>query len=131
MSILTGLLAKPKLIAGGLVVTGLLIMGAHYKLVIHQRDKLEVQNTKLEQKLANKKNEIELLNTTMKVERRAAREAAADRDTMRKTLESFAKGREDDPESQAWAEQIIPEGEILRICIALPEMEGCEIVNAH
>ena len=107
-----------------LAVLAILAFGFHYKLLVGERDKLRI----IEQELIDVADAFKLREATfeedLRRERFAAGVAVAERDEARLSVETFRDSR-DDPESLEWASEQIPTGELERLCIALPEMEGC------
>jgi len=115
---------KPKM-AGALVIGfAILAFGVHYKLIVGERDKLRVaeEGYKAAQE-AFLVREADF-QEDLRRERLAAGIAVAERDEARLSVETFRNSRTDD-ESKEWAAGQIPVAELQRLCVALPEMEGC------
>ena len=108
-----------------LVVVGFFI---HYKLLVNERDNLRADNIVLEADLAKAAANKAKLEENARVSRIAAATAVTERDAARATLDTLRAGRQNDPEAQEWGTQMIPLGELERLCEALPEMIGCTIV---
>ena len=83
-------------------------------------------NAALEVNLETARANQKVLEDALDLEREAAALAAAERDEARRAIDAFRAGRRDDPEALEWASQPLPIGELDRLCIALPEMEGCQ-----
>jgi len=62
---------------------------------------------------------------TIEDERTAARQAGSDRADTQRHLDELREGRENDPDAQEWAATPLPQGEVQRLCLALPAMVGC------
>ena len=91
----------------------------HYKNVIAERDQLRADVIVFE---ANEKKFLQ----TIEDERTAARQAVTDRADTQRRLDELREGRENDPDAQEWAATPLPQGEVQRLCLALPTMKGCE-----
>jgi len=65
------------------------------------------------------------LEQSLKDERTATAQAVSDRANTQRDLDKLRESRAADPESQAWAVTVLPVGERLRLCEALPEAKGC------
>lgn len=117
---------NPKTVLTIVGVLAIIAFGIHYKLLTGERDKLRVAQTGYELAVDNFRAREATLQEDLRIERTAAAIAVAERTEARRTLETFLAGREDDPESMEWAQQAIPIGELERLCVALPEMEGCQ-----
>ena len=115
---------NPKTIISIVAVLAILAFGVHYKLLVGERDKLRI----VEQELIDVADAFKLREATyeddIRRERLAAGVAVAERDEARLTVEEFRNSRKDE-ESVEWASKWIPEGELERLCVALPEMAGC------
>ena len=130
VGVLSGLaklsLKRPKIAIGIVVAVAVLAVGVHYRLVIGERDKLRVAQVGYELAVENFRAREATLQEDLRISDEAAVIAIAERTKARRTLDVFIAGREDDPESMEWAQQVIPIGELERLCQALPEMEGCQ-----
>jgi hypothetical protein len=93
-------------------------VGFHYRAVIAERDRLAADNAALKASAAE-------LAASLETERDAARQAISDRADAQRKLDALRRGREADPEAQAWGAQPIPAGERQRLCHALPGAQGC------
>ena len=103
-----------------ILIVMLLIGGIwHYKSVIAERDQLRADVIVFE---ANEKK----FKQTIEDERTAARQAVSDRADTQRRLDELREGRENDPDAQEWAATPLPQGEVQRLCLALPTMKGCE-----
>lgn len=103
------------------LVVMLLISGGgiwRYNHVVNERDQLLLDVKVYE---ANE----QILKDALALERDAAAVAMQERNDTQAALDKLRKGREDDPEAVQWGAEVIPAGEINRLCMALPEMEGC------
>lgn len=107
----------------GLAIVGL---GIHYKLLVGERDKLRVAEEGYKVAVAAFVKREATLQEDLRLANEAVVIVAAERDAQRATLDQFRAGRDSDPESQAWSALPIPIGELERLCLALPEMDGCE-----
>jgi ABC-type iron transport system FetAB ATPase subunit len=105
-----------------IILVVMLVIGGggiwHYKSIIAERNQLRADVIVFE---ANEKK----FKQTIEDERTAARQAVSDRADTQRALDELREGREDDPDAQEWAATPLPNGEIQRLCIALPTMVGC------
>ena len=125
MGILNIVTAKPKIALG---ITLLVIAGAHfahYKYLQSKVDKLTVERDAFQSAYNIAQDNIAKLAEDARIAEAATRQAIADREAARAALDEFRRGREADPESAAWGAQLIPLNELERMCVALPEMDGC------
>lgn len=117
---MVGLVLKyPKIAISIVAVLIIGSIGVHYKVVLAERAELRADNATLR---AN----AETLGAALAIEREAAETALQERDEAQKALEKLREGRENDPEAQAWGAVEVPAGEQLRLCEALPGMDGCQ-----
>lgn len=134
MGVVIGLLVKlagfsakrPKTL---LIIVGVLILvsfGVHYKMIVGERNKLRVAQVGYELAVDTFRAREATLQEDLRISDEAAVIAVAERTEARRTLDIFIAGRADDPESIEWAQQVIPVGELKRLCQALPEMKGCQ-----
>ncbi len=121
------LLKYPKLIASGLAVTIALSFFAHYKYMQHKIDKLETEKAAFEFALEKAATNMRLMEADARVAAEATATVMAERNAARHALDDLRRGRENDPEAQAWAAEPIPLTELARLCEALPNMDGCEL----
>lgn len=119
-------LRNPKLLLLAICAVAVGVLAIHYKMIVNERDKLEVAVAGYERAVDAFRDREASLRGAIENERRAAAAAAAARDEARRTLDIFREGRKRDPEAQEWAEQSLPVGEVERLCQALPEMDGCQ-----
>ena len=126
MGILLSLLRSPKVLGITAVVLVLGALGVHHKLVLSERDRLRDENAALGFDLETARANQQVLEDALDLEREAAAVATAERDEARRAIDKFRAGRRDDPEAQEWASQPLPLGELERLCVALPEMDGCQ-----
>lgn len=110
----------PRLIVGGLLTVAVAVHLGHYAYLKSRVDTLSNNNAELEKQLA-------VSEKTLAAERKAAAEARAARNEARRALDTFRQGR-DDVASIEWAAELVPEAERARMCLALPELKGCEKV---
>lgn len=89
-----------------------------FKSVLNERNQLRADVIVFER---NEKR----LKDSLESERLAASTAVIDRAKTQQALDNLRESREGDIESQEWAATSLPAGEILRLCAALPGMEGC------
>jgi len=112
---------KPKLIAGTIVLV--LVAGAawHYRHVI-------AKNAELTARVLTLMQTADSLEAQVKAEREAARIAQAQRAATQRALDALRAGQAADetPEYVEWSAQRVPPTERARLCLALPEMEGCD-----
>jgi len=111
------LLRSPKLIATLVVLA--ILSGLAYSLV-HMKGRI----TKLVLEKAQLEADVTALEDALIVEANAARDAIIAQQAMQAALDALRSGRESDPEAQEWAAEIIPPGEIARLCEATGA-EGC------
>jgi len=90
-----------------------------FKSVINERNQLRADV------IVYKANQ-QRLKDSLESERLAASIAVIDRAKTQQALDNLREGREGDVESQEWAATPLPAGEMLRLCAALPGMEGCD-----
>jgi len=90
-----------------------------FKSVINERNQLRADV------IVYERNE-QRLKDSLESERLAAASAVIDRAKAQQALDQLREGREADVESQEWAAKSLPAGEMLRLCAALPGMEGCD-----
>jgi len=90
-----------------------------FKSVLNERNQLRADVIVFE------RNE-QRLKESLQSERLAATQAVSDRADAQRALDTLREGRENDVESQVWAAESIPAGEMLRLCAALPGMKGCD-----
>lgn len=119
-------LRRPKTVATIAAAVVALSLGVHYKLLIDKNQELKAERKAYVAAVQAFERREASLQEDIRREREAAATAAAERNEARRALDTFRAGREDDPEAVEWAAQPIPPGEMARLCIALPEMEGCE-----
>ena len=119
-------LKKPKTVATIAVATVAVAFFAHYKLLVGERDKLRVAQDAYEVAIERFREREASLQTALENERQASILVAAERDEARRAVDVFRAGREGDAEAVEWASQSLPIGELVRLCAALPEMEGCQ-----
>ncbi len=112
-------------IGGAVIALGFV---GHYFWVLDQRDDLREEKIVLEADLAKAAANAEKRKENARVSRIAAAAAVTERDAARAALDILRAGRVNDPEAQEWGTQMIPLGELERLCEALPEMIGCTIV---
>lgn len=119
------LLRYPKLLGAGVMLIALAAFGVHYKLLTGERDQLRVEKVAFQSALLKAARNMELLQEDARIAELATANAIAAREASRAALEEFRRGREADPEAIAWGAQLLPIGELARLCVALPEMDGC------
>ncbi len=90
-----------------------------FKSVLNERNQLRADVIVFE------RNE-QRLKDSLESERLAATQAVTDRADAQRALDNLRESREGDIESQEWAATSLPAGEMLRLCAALPGMEGCD-----
>lgn len=117
---------RPKTILIIAATVAILAFGVHYKLLVGERDKLRVAEEGYKRAVTAFVQREETLQEDIRNEREAAATAVAERNAARRSVEVFRAGRESDPESLQWASQPMPVGEVERLCVALPEMDGCQ-----
>ena len=120
------LLRYPKLIGAGIALALIVGFGIHYKLLTSERDQLRIEKVSFQLALKKAALNMEIMTADAVRAAEATITAARERDEAHAALDEFRAGREADPEAHAWGEQQIPSGEVARLCIALPEMAGCE-----
>ncbi len=129
ISVLTKLagisLKRPKLVMAILASLVLVGFGVHYKMLVGERDKLKVATAGYEAAVVQFEAREASLQADLAIAQFAASQALPDRREARERLETFRRSRKSDAEAQAWAEQLLPIGEIQRLCTALPDMAGC------
>lgn len=126
MGMLLNLIRSPKVLGALAVVLVVGALGVHHKLVLNERDRLRDENIALEANLETARANQRILEDALDLEREAAAVATAERDEARRAIDKFRAGRRDDPEALEWAAQPLPLGELERLCVALPEMDGCQ-----
>ena len=119
------LLSNAKLFAGIAILGVISAIGMHYRHVVNERDKLEVQKVAFQQALEKAAASLATLQEDARNAQKATQDALAERDANRAALTKLQAARKEDPEAVAWAAQPIPLGEVARLCEALPEMDGC------
>lgn len=125
MGILNIVTAKPKLM---LAIAATVVIGAHfahYKYLQSKVDTLRTERDAFESAYNIARENIERMTEDARIAEEATRQAIAEREAARAALDEFRRGRENDAESQVWGAQLIPLGELERMCIALPELDGC------
>lgn len=120
------LLRYPKLLGAGAMLIAIVAFGVHYKLLTGERDQLRVEKVAFQSALLKASRNMELLQEDARIAELATANAIFEREASRAALDAFRAGREEDPEAIAWGAQLMPLGELARLCVALPEMEGCE-----
>ena len=110
---------SPKSRRVALISILILVAGIHYKMLRGERNELRAEN----KELAADNRQLE---SDLALEKQAIIDARAERAATQKALDKLRKDRANDPEAQEWATEQLPPGEILRLCEALPEMEGCK-----
>lgn len=125
MGILNVVTAKPKIVLGVVLLTIAGAHFAHYKYLQSKVDKLTTERDAFENAYNIAATNIAKLAEDQRIAEAATRQAIADREAARAALDAFRRGRESDPESAAWGAQLIPLNELERMCVALPEMDGC------
>lgn len=116
---------KPKTILVIVMIAAIGIFLAHYKMIIGERNKLEIANTAYAAAVERFEAREATLQADLILAQNAASQALQDRRAAYERLEAFRRGREADDEAQVWAAQPLPAGEITRLCAALPRMAGC------
>lgn len=111
----------PRIIMGLLGVAAVGSVWVHYRMVIGERNDLRTQNASFQQA-------VKLLGESLEQEAEAARTALAERQAAQSALERLRRDREADVSVQEWANTPLPASEIDRLCAALPEMKGCEVI---
>lgn len=95
-----------------------------FKSVLNERNQLRADVIVFE------RNE-KVLKDSLESERLAATQAVSDRADAQRALDNLREGRENDVESQEWAATELPNGEVNRLCLALPQMKGCLRIEAR
>ena len=125
MGILNIVTAKPKI---ALAIAATVIIGgyvAHYKYLQGKVDRLTTERDAIQAAYNIAVENIEKMAEDARIAEEATRQAIAEREAARAALDEFRRGRENDAEAAAWGAQLIPLGELERMCVALPEMDGC------
>jgi hypothetical protein len=120
------LLRYPKLLGAGVMLIALAAFGVHYKLLTGERDQLRLEKVSYQLALKKAALNMEILTEDARIAELATANAIFEREASRAALDAFRAGREDDPEALTWGAQLIPLGEIARLCLAVPEMNGCQ-----
>ena len=123
-SLATFSLKKPKTVAIIAVSLAVAAFGIHYKMLVGERDKLRIAEAGYKQAVTAFVAREATLQEDIRKEREAAAIALSARDAIREALDTFRITRSDQP-SIEWAAQPVPNAEVERLCIALPEMTGC------
>lgn len=129
MGILTRLasfsLRNPKTVA--FIVLGVVLasFAVHYKVVLGKNEELRVERAAHQETIAAHERREAIFAEDARIAAAATKDAIAQREEARAALEALRRGREADPEAVAWGAQLIPLGEVARLCVALPEMDGC------
>ena len=116
---------RPKTIIAIVAVMALLAFGAHYKLLVGERDKLRVAEEGYKAAVSVFVLREATLQEDLRLERESTRVAIDERDAAHQAVLDFRNAR-NDAESVEWASQSIPTGELQRLCVALPELVGCD-----
>ncbi len=117
-------LKRPKTVLMIAASVAILSFGLHYKLLVSERDKLRVAEAGYKRAVTAFVVREATLQEDIRIEREAAQIAVTERDVARLSVKAFINDRQD-LESLEWADTNIPLPEIARLCIALPEMDGC------
>lgn len=118
-------LSSFKLAIGGTVLMMLLGAGVHYRIVLNQRDDLRIEKISFQITITRAAESIAAYEANAILQREATATAIADRNAAAAAVRTLREGRNDDAESMVWGAQLIPQDERDRLCVALPEMEGC------
>tara|TARA_R100001143_G_C3360997_1_gene135671 strand:- start:5868 stop:6254 length:387 start_codon:yes stop_codon:yes gene_type:complete len=118
-------LRNPKTIMFGVLGAVLLAGFIHYRIVLGKNEALEAREVEYKKAVAAFELREEQLAEDARIASEATIEAIAQREAYRAALDTLRQGRENDPEAVEWASQALPEGEIARLCAALPRMSGC------
>lgn len=125
---MVGLLLKyPRIALYGALATVALGFFGHYKYMSHKIDVLETEKAAFEFALAAAARNMAIMEEDALRAAEATIITRRERDAAHAALDVLRAGRESDPESHAWGAQLVPLGELTRICIAIPELDGCAV----